>query len=91
VRLILSFILRYYIHDVVYAVYNFLDPGKQHALLAGYIIGVAVAECIIFVVIRYVCVLREKVFARRRGVDPKSGPEQRIDEWEEVERPESVV
>jgi hypothetical protein len=71
-------------------VYNFLDPGKQHGLLAGYIVGVAVAECIIFVVVRGICVLRERISARRTRVDPKSGPEQGIDEWEEVERPSSV-
>ncbi|KAF9552791.1 hypothetical protein CPC08DRAFT_714313 [Agrocybe pediades] len=41
-------------------VYPFLNPSVQHGKLAAYIVGIAVAECIIFVIVRYVIVFRRR-------------------------------
>jgi hypothetical protein len=38
----------------------------QGALLAGYIVGIAVGQAIVFIIIRYVIVLREHL-VRKRG------------------------
>ena len=46
--------------------YNFLDPGRGHGKLAAYIVGIAVAECVIFCIVYGICVLREKVWRKRR-------------------------
>lgn len=46
--------------------YSFLDPKKQGALLAGYIVGIAVAQCVIFAVVRTLIVARERI-VRRSG------------------------
>lgn len=82
------------------AAYSFLNPHREHAKLAAYIVGIAVAEIIIFIIIRYVCVLRSLAFARLLGSSTRDGallrkgkePEikEEIDEWEEVERPSDL-
>jgi hypothetical protein len=57
--------------------------------LAGYIIGIAVLALIIFVMIRYVIVGREYIFAnyvRSRAVEGE-----KMDEWENVERPPTPI
>ncbi|KXN84668.1 hypothetical protein AN958_12046 [Leucoagaricus sp. SymC.cos] len=38
--------------------YTFLDPKKQGALLAGYIIGIAVGQAILFIIVHYAILLR---------------------------------
>ncbi|CAL1694596.1 unnamed protein product [Somion occarium] len=65
--------------------YDFLDPHLQHAKLAAYIVGIAVAQIIIFTVVHLLIRLREQL-SRRLYVP--STPEA-IDEWEEVDRPSS--
>lgn len=40
--------------------YSFLNPKKQGAFLAAYIIGIAVAQCVIFSIVRTVILLRER-------------------------------
>ncbi|TFK36001.1 hypothetical protein BDQ12DRAFT_699831 [Crucibulum laeve] len=81
--------------------YAFLDPTKQHALLAAYIIGIAVAEIIIFFIVRLIMTFRER-YCARRGLTQLSDDEgdmeqgrrdmkERIDEWEEIERPKSTL
>ena len=55
--------------------YSFLDPKKQGKLLAAYIIGIAVGQVIIFVIIRWVIMLREKIAKRQKGVHTGAGHE----------------
>ncbi|KAI0350093.1 hypothetical protein OH77DRAFT_1102369 [Trametes cingulata] len=73
--------------------YSFLDPQKEHAKLAGYIIGVGVAECVAFLFARGLAILRIRI-ARRRAWQRTASLDQEpqaIDEWEEVERPGTPV
>jgi hypothetical protein len=42
-----------------FSVYDFLDPQKQGALLAVYMAGIVVGQAIVFILVRYVIVLRE--------------------------------
>lgn len=43
------------------AAYDFLDPKKQGAFLVVYIIGIAVGQVVMFLVVRYAIILRERV------------------------------
>ncbi|KAF5346545.1 hypothetical protein D9756_010108 [Leucocoprinus leucothites] len=68
--------------------YAFLDPKTQHSKLAAYIVGIAVGHIIIFVLVRYAIVLRDKIskFARYHEEDTQhQGPKEALNEWEEVE------
>jgi len=65
--------------------YAFLNPQKEHGLLAGYIIGIAVGECIVFALVRGICCLREWI-TRARPDGSFVGMEE-IGEWQDVERP----
>ncbi|KAI0797403.1 hypothetical protein BC629DRAFT_1257969, partial [Irpex lacteus] len=49
--------------------YSFLDPSKEHGKLAAYIVGIAVAAVIVFLIVRYVCMGRAWLVAR--FVEPK--------------------
>jgi len=51
--------------------YGFLNPSKEHARLAGYIVGIAVAQCIIFLLVRGAIVLRQRLVLRRPGSLPE--------------------
>jgi len=46
--------------------YSFLDPQKQGKLLAAYIIGIAVGQCIIFLVVTGVIHLRQWIVQRKK-------------------------
>jgi hypothetical protein len=77
-------------------VYDFLDPQKEHGKLAAYIVGIAVAECIIFALIYGIIVLREKLIAifchSKAGRDrTTSEKRQGLDEWEQLEMSEVPV
>jgi len=67
--------------------YAFLDPKIQHGKLAAYIIGIAVGEVIIFVLVRYAIVLRDKIskFSVYHDESTQQGTSQALDEWEEVQ------
>lgn len=68
------------------AAYSFLDPAKQHARVAAYIVGIAVATLLFFTIARYACVLRERL-ARGRGLRDTAGAGERreeLQEWEEI-------
>ncbi|KAJ7148063.1 hypothetical protein C8R43DRAFT_522183 [Mycena crocata] len=74
--------------------YDFLDPHKEGALLAAYIVGIAVGEIVVFLLARGVTVLRQRLVVRRgllrEGHDSAlmgGGGGEAIDEWEEVARP----
>ncbi|KAG8896191.1 hypothetical protein FRC00_006331 [Tulasnella sp. 408] len=45
--------------------YSFLDPSHGAGKLAGYIVGIPVAAIIILAIIKGVCWVRDKIFARR--------------------------
>ena len=64
--------------------YNFLDPQIQHAKVAAYVFGIAIAEVIIFVVVHFLIRLRVRLSRRRSTA---SSSQEAIDEWEEVDRP----
>jgi len=51
--------------DQGFYAYSFLDPAKGKGRLAIYIVGIALAECIVFVVVHVICSLRERIIARR--------------------------
>ncbi|KAI0668548.1 hypothetical protein C8Q78DRAFT_980101 [Trametes maxima] len=68
--------------------YSFLDPHKEHAKLAGYIVAIGIAECLAFC-LAYGLVTGRVRLVRRR-TDAAEAP-QAIDEWEEVERPGTSV
>ncbi|EJF62613.1 hypothetical protein BD309DRAFT_955275 [Dichomitus squalens] len=73
--------------------YSFLDPGKEHAKLAGYIIAVGVAECVAFVLARGLTWIRMRL-SRRMSYASSSDTEVEpaIDEdWQEIGRPGSSV
>jgi hypothetical protein len=44
-----------------------LDPRKQGGLLAGYIIGIAVGQAIVFIIVHYVILLRIRL-ARKKSM-----------------------
>lgn len=69
--------------------YQFLDPKTEHGLLAAYVVGIAVGECVIFALVYGICYLRERISAKlQRGRDDgELGQPEEIDEWEEVESP----
>ncbi|PPQ69543.1 hypothetical protein CVT25_000860 [Psilocybe cyanescens] len=88
----------YITHDTQgFYTYSFLDPKKQGAKLAAYIIGIAVAQIIIFSVVRGLMVLRQRWAQRNDRVLPDvPGPQNGSggrptvnieDDWEEVESP----
>ncbi|KAF9446710.1 hypothetical protein P691DRAFT_708055 [Macrolepiota fuliginosa MF-IS2] len=69
--------------------YTFLDPQTQHAKIAAYIVGIAVGEVIIFVLVRYAIITRDRVFkfsSYHVQDDQKFGAQkEELNEWEEVE------
>ena len=67
-----------------------LDPTLQGPKLAAYIIGIALAEVIVFCLIKIIETWRDR-WAVRRGLvlEAYSGPVDDGD-WQEVERPSSV-
>jgi len=69
--------------------YNFLDPHKQGALLAAYIVGIAVGACVVFTIIRFIVVLRQRLASRYSRVPEEPINPEAIDEWEEIEQPVS--
>ena len=46
--------------------YSFLDPNTQGKLLAAYIVGIAVGQCIIFSIVNGAIYLREWIVQRRK-------------------------
>jgi len=70
----------------IYA-YAFLDPQTQHGKLAAYIIGIAVGEVIIFTLVRYAIVLRDKIskFSVYHDEGTQQGTSEALEEWEEVQ------
>nr|GAT51042.1 predicted protein [Mycena chlorophos] len=80
-------------HTQHFYTYDFLDPVKEGGLLAAYIVGIAVGEAIVFVLVRGVVVLRQR-WALRAGRVPgvvgaigQTDDREALDDWEEVERP----
>ncbi|KAI0747665.1 hypothetical protein C8Q80DRAFT_1167970 [Daedaleopsis nitida] len=72
--------------------YSFLDPEKQDAKLAGYIVGIAAAECLAFLLVRGLTWLRMKLSKRNSSTLPDGTEDGRpSEEWEEVERPTSSI
>ena len=75
--------------------YSFLDPGKEHAKLAGYIIAVGIAECLAFLLARGLVWVRDKLAKRSSTIRPGSpdSAQQRSpsEDWEEIERPGTSI
>ena len=72
--------------------YSFLDPKKQHGVLAAYIIGIGVGECVVFSVVWSMCYFRERFLKRSAACDDvEEGHDghEKIEEWEEIERPKT--
>ena len=49
-------------------VYNFLDPHRPNAHVAAYIVGIPIAETVVYVAIWALIHLRDWIFPRGRGV-----------------------
>lgn len=58
--------------------YSFLDPKEQGAFLAVYIVAIGAGQAILFIIVRYVIVLRARL-TRRSGSISHSHPMQKID------------
>ncbi|KAI0745284.1 hypothetical protein C8Q76DRAFT_789689 [Earliella scabrosa] len=75
--------------------YSFLDPGKQRAKLAGYIIAVGVAVCLAFVLVRGLTWARNRLSKRNVAPAPDStesiAERQPSEDWEQFERPSSSI
>lgn len=71
--------------------YPFLDPTLQGPKLAAYIIGILLAEIIIFCLVKVVETWRER-WAVNRGLvlEANCSPVVDDEDWQEVERPSSV-
>lgn len=52
--------------------YSFLDPHTEHGKLAAYIVGIAVAEIVIFVVVRYIMMLRQYFVLRATQLEGRA-------------------
>ena len=55
-----------------FTAYSFLDPALHHGLVAAYVFGIAAGEGIIFVVVRYAIVFRERCAIRSGRVTSTS-------------------
>ncbi|TFK26014.1 hypothetical protein FA15DRAFT_315263 [Coprinopsis marcescibilis] len=54
--------LAYVVHAAAgYYPYPFLDPSSSKALLPAYVVGLAVGNCIVFVLVHFLAVLRHKI------------------------------
>jgi len=49
--------------------YSFLNPKKTGKLLAAYIVGIAVGQSIIFLVVKGLIYLRERITQRKKGAE----------------------
>jgi len=67
--------------------YSFLNPQKQGAKLAAYIAGIAIGEVVVFLLVRGVVLLRERLFTRRARRKATYGGGEKMEEWEDIERP----
>ena len=64
--------------------YDFLNPDKEHAMLAAYIVGIAVGCCVLFTLSRGLILLRQRICRKKQG-DVPAGPPEQLDEWDLVE------
>jgi len=67
--------------------YSFLDPKKEHGLLAAYIVGIGVVEAILFAFSWGLCTLRGWLYSRSRQ---PPDPEDVSDDWQAVSRTGSL-
>jgi hypothetical protein len=69
--------------------YSFLDPHKEGAFLAVYIVGIAIGECVIFAIVQGLCIFREWLISRSQPPQHSStlSPSEVSDDWQTVERP----
>ncbi|KAF9218881.1 hypothetical protein BS17DRAFT_475351 [Gyrodon lividus] len=65
--------------------YGFLDPSKEHGLLAAYIIGIAIGYCVVFTIVKGICLLRCRLHSRY-GVQQDNSLPEALDEWQEVDQ-----
>lgn len=88
---------------MLWSAYNFLDPNREHGLLVAYIVGIGAGIAVLFVIVRWICILRAWAFdsllpcssasyltdIQHESPRRKSGKkeEERLEEWEEVGRP----
>ncbi|KAF8557174.1 hypothetical protein OG21DRAFT_1407583 [Imleria badia] len=72
--------------------YSFLDPSQQGSLLAAYIVGIALGCCVVFSVVKGICLLRRRVslWYGRFEDDAPSGTEA-LEEWQEMGVPKDVL
>lgn len=69
--------------------YSFLDPSTEHALLSVYIVGITVGCCVVFSIVKGVCVLRRRISFRYGRFEDPSDTEA-FEEWEDVAAPKNI-
>jgi len=79
--------------------YSFLDPSTHPKSLAGYIVGIALAEVIVFVIVHFLMVFRERIVIKKGRLPADSripsgermfSPEG-LEDWEDVNHPKSAA
>ena len=55
-------------------VYSFLNPANGQGLVAGACVGILVASIIVFVIVRYLILLRRWTTEQKLGLSEKGGP-----------------
>jgi hypothetical protein len=72
---------------MIVSAYSFLDPHKEHAFLAVYIVGIFVVACVIFAAVQLLCMFRERLVTPRG--DQKPAHPEAINDWQTIEKPDS--
>jgi len=63
--------------------YAFLNPSKEHGWLAVYIIGIALGCCVVFCIVKGICLLRFRLSHRYGRIEDRCHEED-IKEWQNV-------
>jgi len=61
----------------IHIAYGFLDPSQYGGLVAAYVFGVLIGECVIFSIAWGISKLRNKIFANRRTTTPGDTPSEK--------------
>lgn len=66
--------------------YSFLDPATEHGMLAAYIVGIAVGCCVVFSIVKVVCLQRRRLSLRYGRFEDYPNTEE-FEEWQDVATP----
>lgn len=80
---------RYRIDGWFILAYEFLDPAREGSLLAAYIVGIAIGCCLVFCIVKGICLLRRHLSFRYGRFEDPHDPEA-LDEWQDVAVPKEA-